>query len=424
MMGKGYPLNTFLFRPDFRFTDFRDTIFVFSLPNPYADPNIVYLPFSSIFFRPFAYITMSAGLIICIFTSLACLTLLLNENFRALIPNPWKRMGYSLMMLGTAFPMLMCIDRGNVEILLAPLVALSLYFFSRCRYALGMLFLLSTISLKLYPILLLALLLRQRKLTVIAWCMALFFTITALSFKILALPLETLRDCYHRAISFYFDWYVYENHSLEASASLWNAYKLGLIMASNLGLISPIDFSFNSPFIIQSYTIYSMGMAFLALLLVIHVCFVEREFLRCAALLLLFISMSAPSGGDYRLLYAGIALVTLILVKTRRINDLSILILVALTMVPKKEFLLPFVGQTESQYPDVSIQVLLNPFCIFAAMGLLLYDGLKELNLKWSCLRLSRLRRAAFSWLPSRNQRPPSSGTSELATAFQPSPPS
>ena len=144
-------------------------------------------------------------------------------------------------------------------------------------------------------------------------------------------------------------------------------------------------------------------MALLAATLVIYVCLVEKEFLRCAAVLLLFMTISAPSGADYRLLYSGMALVSLIILRTNRPHDWLVVIPLALTMVPKKEILLTFAGRTESNAADVSIQVLLNPLCVGAAIALLLYDAWRVSDLKWSAQRLFGLRNSAFGWLRLHN---------------------
>jgi hypothetical protein len=197
-------------------------------------------------------------------------------------------------------------------------------------------------------------------------------------------------------MGFYTNADIYGNFTLEGSPSPWNAYKIVLIAAGKLGLIQPVNFSFNGGCITTSYALYTMGMLLLALWVVIYVCILEKQFTRCVMAVFLYLTVNAPAGGDYRLLYAGMALVLLVGIKTKRPSDLVILVLLALAMVPLKEVLLTFAGKTESVFADVSLEVLLSPLFVLAALFLVLYDGWNCGDPLWSRLRWFRQFRAFF----------------------------
>jgi hypothetical protein len=273
----------------------------------------------------------------------------------------------------------------------------AIYFLARARYVAALLCLVPAISLKLYPVLLLVFLVRQRK-----WLLGLggllaSGLLTLLSLKLLSLPIGAAWQFYGRNMAFFTHHYIYETYSLEGSASPWNAGKVVLISLAKVGLVAPVDFSYDSSFVRTSYALYSAAMLLLALLLAIYFCLLEKEFLRGTLGFLLLMAISAPSGGDYRLLYAGVALVLLMILRTKRAHDTLILILLALTMVPKKEIFLVYAGRTETSFHDVSVQVVLNPLFILAALFFLLYDARTQLDLGWSRHRALRLVRSIWT---------------------------
>jgi hypothetical protein len=90
------------------------------------------------------------------------------------------------------------------------------------------------------------------------------------------------------------------------------------------------------------------------------------------------------------LLYACIALALLVQIKSRRPGDILVLALISFAIIPKKMIFLSFLGNSEIGYPDISIQVILNPLCILAAMALLLRDGCGKYDPDWTKLRIRR----------------------------------
>jgi len=397
-LGKGYPHNTFLFNPKVHFSDLSDMTLISSRPNPYADPTAFYLPFAWVCFRPLHDLPNLINLIGCFFAGLAILFLLLVKALQPVITIPPQRVLYSLLFLCASYPVLMCFDRGNIEIIVAAMIAGAVFFISRSHYALGAICLVPPISLKLYPAFLLVLLLRQRKWASVVWALLVTVAITFLSLHWLSLPASTAWKFYTRNMGYYTDADIYENFTLESSPSPWNAYKIVLIAAGKLGLIHPVNFSFNGECITTSYIIYTMGMALLAIGVVIYACFLEQQFARCAMAVFLYLTVNTPAGGDYRLLYAGMALVLLVCINTKRPNDLVILVLLALSMVPMKEVLLTFAGKTETVFADVSLEVLLSPIFVLAALFLLLYDGRNCRDPRWIRLRWLRQIRVILPW--------------------------
>ncbi len=390
-LDKDYPYNTFLYFPGIRFNDFSDYILDARRSNPYLDPFGIYFPFAWEIYRLFAALPGRLGLLVFLFAGFSGLFVLLVTALAGVVRVARERVVLALAFLVLSYPVLMAVDRANLEIYLAGLVAAAIYFMVRARYGLGTLCLLLAMCCKLYPALFLVLLLRQRRFGWMAGSVAAFAVVFVLSFLALSLPLEQGVQFYERNLTFIRSYCVYQNYTLEGCSSLWNVYKVGLLTATRLGLIGPVDFNVGGRFIEISYTIYSGLMAVSALALAVYVCLAEREFLRCAMAVLLYMSVSTPLGADYRLLYANIALVVLILLRTRRPWDFVILVLLALAMTPKKELFLAYAGRTETGMADVSIQVVLNPLLVVAALALLVADSLRVFDAHWARLRWRRL---------------------------------
>ena len=403
VLGKDYPYNTFLFSPDIRFSDLSGLTTISSLSNPYIDPTAFYPPFAWLCLRLLSPLPDSISVIGCFFISLAGLFLLLVAILRPVVSKPSRRVLYSLLLMGMSYPVLFCFDRGNIEIVLAVLIASAIFFMARANHVPALLCIVPAMCLKVYPAFFLVLLLRQRKVAQIILGLLAFVAITFLSLYLLSLPLKTTWELYNRNLAFYAQSGIYENLSLEGT-SPWNAFKIALIAAGNMGLIQPVDFSFDAGFIRTAYAGYAGCMILLAAGLTIYACLLEKQFARCAMALLLFLAVSTPAGGDYRLLYASIALILLVVLKTKRPLDIAALILLALTMVPKKEIILTFAGHTDTVYSDVSIEAFLDPILVLTALGLLLYDSRTYFDLRWTNLRLNRLIRAILPRLPEKSR--------------------
>ncbi len=388
-----YPYNTFLYTPEARFSDFSDSLYMACLPNPYDDPNAFYLPLAWVGLRGLApwpcTVTWAAFLFIC----LGGLINLLFLALRKVLVHPGKRLGVAFLLVALSYPVAICVDRGNIEILLVLLVAATLYFYHRARYAPAAVCLVVAISLKLYPALLLVLFWRQRKLRLIGLMALAVIVLSLLSLVDLGLPLSETWRLYRADMAFFIQRDVYENYTLEGSAALWNTYKVGLLKAADWGLIPPVDFSFDGRFIAASYTVYTAFMLAVLLVLVLHASIIEKEASRCAILLLLFLSISTPNGADYRLLFVCLALALHVLLKTRRPCDLGVLLLLALVLVPKKEFYIDYVGQSDGGGDQVSLQVVLNPLFIFGAISCLRRDAWLLYDTRWSRRRLGLLLR-------------------------------
>jgi hypothetical protein len=391
VMHRGYPHNTFLFKPDCRFSDTGDLVFASRQTNPYVEPAALYGPFAWLLLRFFSTLPDGLVLIGYFYLSLAFLLLLLLAALESVCRTGWGCALAALALMGWSYPLLICFDRGNIEIVVVALVAGGVMLMSRGHFRLAALCLAPAISLKIYPAFLLVLMARQRRPGAAVLALAVAGVLTALSLHGLGMSPAEAWHSYHRNIVYMVRGSVLGNLALQNSASPWNAFKVVLGTLAHWSHAEPVDFSFHGPFITTSYSIYTGLMAALAAVLAVHAAVVEKEFLRAVLPLLVYLSICAPIGGDYRLLHVEIAMVVLICLRSRRRFDVALIVLFALILVPKKEIILSYLGKTESDFADVSINAVINPVLILTVLALLLADGWAGFDPKWTRMRLQSL---------------------------------
>jgi len=404
ILGKAYPYNTFLFLPEVRFTDLIEVLKCANSPSPYDHGS--YFPATYLAFRPLVH--LHPIITIFLFISVASLGLWIFAlvaifSFVFDFASP-LRSGLLLLTASVAltfsYPLLLCIDRGNIELLLAFFAALALLCFRYRHYRLGLLALFPCICFKFYPVLLLALFLRPRHLQQFLVVLFAFIAVSAWSLCTFAPTIQTSIEYLKQNMQQMNTTYVIHYWGAAGTASPWNAAKAFVgtccYLTSHLPPGQTIVLQDN--YLRPAFSLYSdlalAATAFVAFSAV----FVEREFFRRAILLLLLLTLIVPSGGEYRLIYAQIALVLLILLPGKRRHDLLAVVLLALVIIPKREFFLTFLGKTDSTYCDIPFSVLLNAPGLLFVLGLLLSASWQSSSWSYARQRFAGLFRHVFSW--------------------------
>jgi hypothetical protein len=369
---RGYPYNTFLgkYQP---FSDFTDPVQATVYPSPYHDHFAVYFPFTYVLAKAFLPLGPLPGAFLYLGVTSLGLCLVLLMALRPMIPHRGERLVVSLGLLLPSYPFLYGLDRANLELGLALLVAISLLYFRGLQWVAGLIWLLLAIALKCYPALLLALFVRPKHWRKVVMVGMAFITISLSS--LMSFPGTLAQNALLWRSNFqFFTWhYVIGNLGLGGSASPWNTCKAVLV---SLGLFYDVGFPDPSA-LYFFYNLYQPILFAVIATATLHAIFVEHEFFRRAILLLILMTVAAPSSGDYKLLFDEVALVILILLPGQRARDLMVTGLLAFVLIPKREILLLFLGPTDTTVPDVSIGILLNPPCLLLAVCLLISDGAK-----------------------------------------------
>lgn len=122
VLGRPYPYNTFLFDPSLRFGDLFESI---RTAKAYGTPGatmITYTPFSQLVFRALGLAPEGAALVLIVAVFAAALLPLLWRAVRPSLGAPAAVLAVAALTLGS-YPVLMAVDRANVELLLFALVA-------------------------------------------------------------------------------------------------------------------------------------------------------------------------------------------------------------------------------------------------------------------------------------------------------------
>jgi hypothetical protein len=373
--GLGYPYNTFLFFPDFRFTDFTEYFGYARTFDPYRGPlgRCNNMPASYLLLYPLLWMPTATAAFLFLGFGLLGLLLLLYVVFQDVVPHPGWRLFTAMVFLGS-YPVLYALDRGNNDLVLVPLVALSLFLYSRGRFTLSFLCLLPPVCCKLYPALLLLLFFRRKQIHWLFLGPLAFLLVNWAALLTFHGPVSENWANLQMQLRAYNLQYSLGQYGVASSASAWNllficVWLFFAVSSWNFGFQMPPDITLNA------FYVYNGFFLLLLIWMIVHVLWVEKFFVRKAILLLLYLTVSIPSGGDYKLMYAEVALVILILVREKRPADLVVTAMLALALVPKREVLLTFLGRSDSGYFDASLNVIVNPLCLLIAMAMLMWDG-------------------------------------------------
>jgi hypothetical protein len=379
-LGRTYPYNTYIYVQESHFTDFTGVVDFSKLSCPYEHEFAFYFPATYLMFQPFVWLGDRPSLWLYLLATLIGTILMQRYVLRTVVPEPVPRLLAALVLMACSYAFVISFDRANVELAMALLVGGALLLCRRVRFGWAVFLISITILLKLYPILLLALFIRRRHFRYLAWPGIICLALSILSLMTFSRPIGTSLALWGQNLKEYNFLYMVADRGLSGSGSPWNLVKIVFLTADHLHLIDlhlhpMVNGDHYSTFFIPLSKIYNGVFLGLLAALVLFVTFVEREFFRRAVLLLLFVSICAQAGADYKLLWVHVALLVLIVLPTWRRFDWWAVGLMALALVPKKEILLTYLGQTDTTYNDVSIGVVLNPLLIFAAGVLLLHDS-------------------------------------------------
>jgi hypothetical protein len=418
-LGRGYPDNTYIYVHQSHFTDWTGVVQFSALPTPYTHEFAFYFPATYVMFQPFVRLDTafaqevwpdsSPSLILYLATVVIGAVLMQRHVLRGIVPGPVARLLAAMVLTVGSYAVIFCLDRANVELGMALLVGGALLYCRHARFVPAVLLLSIPILLKLYPILLLALFIRRRHWRYITLPAAGCFALSVLAMLTFSRPISDCLAMWHQNITQYNFLYMIADRGLSGSSSPWNALKVGFLTADHLRLVDlhliPLSNGDHwSPFFIPLSHVYNDLFLGLLLGLVFFVTLIEREFFRRAVLLLLFISICAQAGADYKLLWVHVALIVAILLPTRRRLDLAAVVLMALVLVPKKEIYLAYLGRTDTTYNDVSFGVVADPLLIFAAIALVMIDSWRARIPGWSLQRYKGLAHQLMDFTPWRGR--------------------
>lgn len=366
-----YPYNTFLFRPYDHFNDF------FNVYNSVRLVRVTYFPFTQILIRFLTLLPKSFSFFVTM--TLFLITLFYLNWFKTLstIKNKFLKTELLIVLTMLSYPVLIALDRGNIEVILFIFLALFLYYYYfKKSYLWSVLFLSMAIAIKLFPAALLVLLISDKKYKEAVYCIITTIGLTISGYLLFGFVsgkgfLEAIKiSLVHRQNYIYN--YNIRMFSLPHSHSIWNLFSLIKLFYGRL---------INSNFLIITYSVIAI-LFFISISA--YVIFIENVRWRKIALVI-FAMISLPySSADYTLIYLFFPIMFFVISKHSNKNSFIYALLFGLLLTPLDYYYFPinyrYFAYPSLAYigPDVSISVFLYPLIIITFMTLIIVQAFKE----------------------------------------------
>jgi len=384
-----YPYNTFLFVPRVHFSDYTSVTREGGSLNPYLGYKSAQYPllvlvgylFSLLPFSIYIYFfLLIAGLLFfCI--------LFLREG-------GWLEYAINIFIISLlSYPVLITIDRGNFEGLVAVVLLAFAYFFMQKRYAASAILLAIAISLKLLPVVLLALFIPERRYREIGICIVVTLLLTLASLLCfqggLAANLNFLLHASNITSNPFFGYFTnFKGDVVQRGTSLITLIKI--IQREFGAWTNYIDYFGEN--LIKIYVILA---GLVGIIMALYTIFIEKETWKRFAILTFAMLILPTISADYKLLHIYMPLYLFINSPKKSRLDLIYLILFGLLLVPKDYYYLQHIG-SEAGF-DISLSVPFNILILMAFSAILMISGAKD-----------RLQ----GWLKSKSRISPSASTS------------
>jgi hypothetical protein len=343
-LGHGYPLNTFLFSPENFMMDYFNPLKASAGLNPYLDRTSV----EPALYFPLVYLLMSvpAGMphLLCSACYCAALPVFAWINLRLLRraglcgPALWTNvLAFSLL----SYPLLFCLDRGNIEIYVALAMAASLFALQDDRSMLAAALLGVAAAAKGYPAVLLPIFLARGR-----WREALFSLV--LVGVLIFVPLALFHGgmfnnlaAWRLGMGFFFSRYALDTYAYAHNCSLFNLLRIiGIRLYGGQDLRS----------MLSCFGLIGKALGFL---LALYVWRIEKNIWKQAAIMICAAMLFVPVSNDYKMLGLFAPLWLLLADGRRSPSDGVYALMLALLLIPK-EYNIP--GH------NMAISVILTPF--------------------------------------------------------------
>ncbi len=373
-LNEPYPSNTFLFVPTARFTDFTEVVREGGSLRPYLKYESAQYPLLVIaaylfsllprVYSYWVYVMLWAGA----FVGLA---------FAFLRVGTWYERALAVFgLIFLSYPFLITIDRGNFEGLVFVLVMAFGYFFVKRKYWIAAAFLAMAAAMKLLPILLVLLFLRERKYRAVALSVLLTGALMLVSLK-----------AFHGGVRANLDYIIHGSNLLanttfgsftsidknlvQRGVSIFTLIKIVLIETGSHVSTAPDNF----------LIIYVAVAGLAGVLMCAYAVFVERTLWKRVAILVFAMIMLPSISADYKLLYVFFpAFLFIGSTEERSRLEPVYLALFGLLLIPKSYYFFPTVlSDALPRVHDISISVAINIVDMVIFSLLIMLSGM----LKW-----------------------------------------
>ena len=356
-----YPFNTFLFKPIDRYKDFYNIYTASAELNPYSYYFSNYFPFAFFVMHLFTLITAQNSFILFIGSFMAFLIYHFYRN--VLLDKIPQRAIATIILSCMTYPVIFVIDRGNIEVWLLMSLVLFIYFYSKGKDIISIIFLSMAIAFKAYPILFCLIFLIDRKFLLIVYTGLITAFMTLFSAGMLeggvADSFSGLATIFANGKSVLYGGTQALQHSTSLFVPLKLFYYSRLIQMSNPPLL--YEDIFNKYYLFVSVFIFVVT----AFILVRYKLTLWKK---TGLIVMLFVLLPQISY-DYKLLDMLIPLALFIRSEEESPLNSVYAIIFGLLMIPKDYILIA---------DDLSINSVINPSLILLMMGLIIVEAVKS----------------------------------------------
>jgi len=391
-LGHPYPYNSFLFKPDDHFMDFFNTHHFTRAFDYRSSALAVYFPLAYWVFAPFALIP--ANLSFFLYNIIFCSYIYFYMMFytKAAKEQIGSSLTYHHLLVGIVFlsyPVLYCLDRGNLENLLFVLTSASLLFFMRRKYTASAIFLSVAIGMKLYPVVFLLLFLKKRRYKELIMCVMLTILLSLLSLALLHGGfVESWRILMSRIIPASKEGILDGSvmAGIRQTASLFAMFKV-MILVALAKTHHVVDMNLFSRHLDKFSHRYSVISMIALLVLSGYLLKFERVFWKQTMILVSMMILFPAISFNYKLIYLFIPLAAFLCQESKQsIYDKVYLALFMILLIPKNYYVFPV---ALANYPSafdpydlsVSISVFIDPIIMVSFLILIVIE-------RWFCNRI------------------------------------
>lgn len=358
-----YPFNTFLFLPKSAFTDFTSIIPLIKNFAPYQNisVNINYFPLAYILVFPLilvkneitSYLILASGF-------MTFLTFMNIKNFTC--ENLTKLQNFQNIFILTLmpYPVLVALDRGNLDMLLVAFFTVFIYLFKEKKYILSAIVLAIENAIKPFPILFLTLFLFKKKYKEFFLSLLLTALLIITGFMVLKGNFFDQIIIFIKDLLVFNNAYIYDTtrtNGMINSSSLFMALKLLLCQEHNL----PVNV------LLKFYNYLSI----ICLPVILFFTWREKIFWKQLTLLTIGMLLFPYVIIDYKLCFLFIPIWFFVNDENKSNMDLIYTIFFGLLMIPKNIVVLTHVGNLAKL---TSYGIIINPIIMLLLASLIIYE--------------------------------------------------
>jgi hypothetical protein len=355
VLDAGYPSNTFLFRPEFHFSDFYDIFRPVQKGSPLGTQAAVYFPFAYVPLYPLIWMTPQAALAttLAVFCAGTFYFVWLKLDFLS----PARRGIAAAILTFASYPFLFAVTRGNLEMIVLLFLLGFIMLVERGRYLAAAALLACATAMKLYPGVYGVLLLQRRQYKASALTAALTLILSLLAASAFPGGIAGTAQRLLGNLDFFKEEYILSAGTIYFSSSYFSVLKLLVRIAG-----------YDVPLVLEAlrlpYAILSIA-AFAAITLFIFR--IERTLWKQACLLCFAMILLPEVSFDYRLAHILLPLGLFIAAPPGNArHDRLYAALFGLLLIPKAYAPIGF---------EVTLGVVLNPLLMTLMSGHILWTG-------------------------------------------------